>query len=48
MLCRLYIEALLVDENLADQVWVLWDTGIIGDDLAAVAWWIMANVCTSL
>jgi hypothetical protein len=27
MLTELYIEALLVDEELADQVWVAWDTG---------------------
>ena len=33
-----YIEALLVDEDLADQVWELWDRGVIGDELAAWAW----------
>ena len=27
MLTELYIEALLVDEELADQVWELWDRG---------------------
>jgi len=32
---ELYKEALLVDEQLADQVWELWDVGIIPDDLAA-------------
>jgi len=25
MLTEIYIEALLVDEDLADQVWELWD-----------------------
>jgi len=25
MLTRLYIEALLIDEDLADQVWEVWD-----------------------
>ena len=25
MLARLYVEALLVDESLADQVWELWN-----------------------
>jgi len=27
MLIELYIEALLVDEELADQVWDAWDRG---------------------
>ena len=31
MLTRAYIEALLVDENLADQVWEAWDKADIGD-----------------
>ncbi len=34
MLAEIYIEALLVDEELADQVWEAWDKGEI-DDLAA-------------
>ncbi len=36
MLIELHIEALLVDENLADQVWELWDAGVITDGVAAV------------
>ena len=36
MLTEIYIEALLVDEILADQVWGAWDKGEIDDD---VAWW---------
>ena len=39
MLTELYIEALLVDEELADLVWELWDGGLITDELAAIAWW---------
>ena len=39
MLERICIEALLVDENLADQVWEMWNAGIITDGLAAWAWW---------
>ncbi len=27
MLTEIYIEALLVDEELADQVWQVWDAG---------------------
>ena len=38
MLTELYIEALLVDADLADQVWELWDAGLIPDNLAAWAW----------
>ena len=42
MLSRLYIEALLVDEELADQVWEAWDAGEIDDRTALLAWWIIA------
>ncbi len=42
MLTEIYIEALLVDEELADQVWGAWDAGMISDDLAVMAWWLMA------
>ena len=38
MLTEIYIEALLVDEELADQVWEAWDGGEIDDQLA---WWWM-------
>ena len=38
---EIYIEALLVDEDLADQVWELWVTGTIADDVAAWAWCIL-------
>jgi len=43
MLARIYIEALLTDENLADQVWELWGAGVITDEVAAWAWWLMAT-----
>ena len=39
MLVEIYIEALLVDEELADQVWEAWDAGEI-DDLAACIVWV--------
>ncbi len=38
MLTEIYIDALLVDEGLADQVWELWNAGVITDGLAAWAW----------
>ena len=42
MLTEMYIEALLVDEDLADQVWRAWDDGLIPDELAAIAWWFVS------
>ena len=41
MLTEIYIEALLVDEDLADQVW---DAGEIDDFFAAWAWWAIVIV----
>ncbi len=35
MLTEIYIEALLVEEELADQVWEAWDAGEISDFVAA-------------
>jgi hypothetical protein len=42
MLSELYIEALLVDEELADQVWETWDKGEIDDQVAWLGWWLIA------
>ncbi len=39
MLTEIYIEALLANEELADQVWKAWEKGEIDDDLAAIIWW---------
>ena len=44
MLTKLYIEALLANEELADQVSELWDAGLIPDDLAAIAWFLIATM----
>ena len=44
MLARLYVEALLLDPVLADQVWDLWNAGAISDELAALAWWRLAGL----
>ncbi len=38
MLTEIYIEALLVDEDLADQVWEAWDKEEIDDQTAILAW----------
>jgi len=43
MFTRLYIEAILTDSNLADEVWELWNAGAIADEVAAWAWWISAE-----
>ena len=42
--CRLYIEALLVDEEQADQVWEAWDKGEIDDEIVWLAWWLITNL----
>ncbi len=42
MLTKINIEALLVDEEMADQVWEAWDGGEIDDFAAAWAWWTIA------
>ena len=38
MLTQTYIEALLADEDAADDVWEAWDKGEIDDVAAWVAW----------
>ncbi len=43
MLTEIYIETLLVDEKLADQVWEAWDKGEIDDQVAWFAWWLMSE-----
>ncbi len=45
MLTEIYIEALLVDEELADQVWGAWDKGEISDKDALFAWLIVSFGC---
>ncbi len=45
MLTELYIEAPLVDEKLADKVWELWDKGVIANELAMIAWFLIASSC---
>ncbi len=38
MLTEIYIEALLVDEVLADQVWQLWHDGQADDETIGIDW----------
>jgi len=42
MLTEIYIEALLVNEALAEQVWELWNTGVTSNDLTIAAWAMLA------
>ncbi len=43
MLSEIYIEALLVDKELADQVWKAWDGGKISDLEAVWYWWMIVE-----
>ena len=43
MLTKLYIEALLVDEDLADQVWASWNAGETDNEAARIAWTLIAG-----
>ncbi len=43
MLTETYIEALLVDEELADQVWEAWDADKTDDQVAWLAWWLIVE-----
>ncbi len=45
MLTEIYIEALLVDKEMADQVWEAWDKGEIDDRVACTAWWLITGGC---
>ena len=38
MLTEAYIEALLVDEELADLVWEAWEAVVIDDHVATISW----------
>ena len=42
MFTQICTEALLVDEELADQVLEAWDSGVIGEQLVLIAWFLIA------
>ena len=48
MLTQYYIEDLLVNEDLADQVWKAWDKGEIDEQVAAQAWWSIVSEIPSM
>ncbi len=43
MLTEIYIEVLLVDEELADQVWEAWDAGKFDDQISCIAWMLIVK-----
>ena len=50
MRCRMYVEALLVDEELADQVWEAWHGGEMQTIDAVLIWLCIAatsQVCNA-
>ena len=48
MLTEIYIEALLVDKELADQVWQAWDKGAIDGRDAALVWFVICYYSKNL
>ena len=44
MLVEVYIEALLVDEELADLVWEAWSLSQIDTQMAWSAWFIIGTI----
>ena len=47
MLCSIYIEALLVNEDLADLVWEAWNAGELCDVAATMAWLSLLRLSSS-
>lgn len=43
MLTEIYIDALLVDEELDDQIWEAWDAGEIDNQVAWLVRWLIAK-----
>ena len=43
MLAEIFIEALLIDEELADEVWEAWNKGEIDDQVACIAWMLIVE-----
>ena len=47
MLTEIYIEALLVDEELADLVWEAWYGGQLNNQAACIVWMLIAGLFCS-
>ncbi len=48
MLCEMYVEALLANEALADQVWEAWDADEPNNAAACIAWLLIAGLVSCL
>lgn len=44
MFTEIYIEALLFDDDLADQVWEAWHDGKLNDGATQIAWLMIAGL----
>jgi len=44
---EIYMEALLVDEELADQVWEAWNAENLTDGAAYIAWLLIAGLVSA-
>lgn len=44
MLTEIYVEALLIDEDLADLVWEAWDDGEVDDQAAIMVWMLISRL----
>ena len=42
MLTDAYVEAILANKSLADSIWQQWHCGRLSDNLAALAWYVIA------
>jgi len=43
MLTEIYVDALLIDEELADEVWEAGDADETDDQVAWLAWWLIVE-----
>jgi hypothetical protein len=44
MFAEIYAIALIADERAADAIFNLWESGVISDEWAALAWLLLANL----
>jgi hypothetical protein len=46
MFCKWYVEAILVNAELAGAVWNFWYSGETDDETTCIAWMLIAGVCS--
>ena len=47
MFTKIYIEALLIDEEAADQVWEEWNAHDLSNGAACIAWMMIAGLIST-